>query len=84
MCIRDRFDTAWANFTADQRPFVYTYFKDTTVSTGSMNEADMLSLFAFKKKLKELKHYVSQFTSIEDLKLQMTEQIHKLLERKKL
>ncbi len=80
----EEFDTAWANFKADQRPFVYTYFKDTTVSTGSMIEADMLSLFAFKKKLKELKHYVSQFTSIEDLKLQMTEQIHKLLERKKL
>ena len=48
----EEFETAFGQFKATNKPFIFTYFKDAPISTGSINEDDVMSLLAFKKKLK--------------------------------
>ena len=40
----EEFDTAFDQFKATERPFIFTYFKDAEISTGSANKKDLMSL----------------------------------------
>ncbi len=73
----EEFETAFGQFKKTNKPFIYTYFKDTPVSMGTLND-DVLSLLQFKKKLKALGHFQTVYNNIEDLQLQFGQQLDKL------
>jgi hypothetical protein len=56
---------------------LYTYFKELLPEKKAMlSDADLLSLLSFKSKLhNEIKHFQSNFTEINDLKVQLKHQI---------
>ena len=47
----EEFETAFGQFKATNKPFIFTYFKDAEISTGSANKKDLMSLWAFQEKL---------------------------------
>lgn len=79
----EEFDAAHKQFKGTGRPLIYTFFKNADIKTGSAREEDLMSLFAFKKKLKRLGHFHTEYNNIDDLKLQFRGQIEKILERLK-
>jgi hypothetical protein len=74
----EEFETAFGQFKKTNKPFIYTYFKAAEINTGSMNEKDMMSLFAFKAKLDSLGHFYTSYKNIDDLKYQFERQLDKL------
>lgn len=74
----DEFNHAYGQFKASGKPRVFTYFKDAAISTGSLDEEEVISLLTFKKKLKALGHYPSHYTSAADLHLQFRDQLSRL------
>jgi len=76
----EEFETALKHFRTYGRPYLFTYFKNASVNIGDLNENDMISLFGFKKRLKELGHFYSTYTGIDDLKNQFNAQLGKLIE----
>lgn len=73
----EEFETAFGQFKATNRPFIFTYFKDAPISTGALDES-VLSLLQFKKKLSELGHFYTVYKNIEDLQLKFGQQLDKL------
>jgi hypothetical protein len=74
----EEFNVAYAQFKAGEQPSVlYTYFKELLPEKKAMlSDADLLSLLSFKSKLhNEIKHFQSNFTEINDLKVQLKHQI---------
>lgn len=68
------FEAAFNQFQNNQKPLVYTYFKEDYIFTGQIDE-DIISMLEFKKKLKMLNHYFTGYTSIEDLKWKFSRQL---------
>lgn len=75
----EEFETAFKQFKATDKPFIYTYFKDTNISTGSANQEDLMSLRAFQAKLKALGHFKTVYKNIEELQLHFYRQLDKLV-----
>jgi hypothetical protein len=73
----EEFETAFGAFRAENKPLIYTYFKDDVVLTGDIDEG-IVSLLEFKKKLSELKHYYTRYRSAEELKWLFSRQLDKL------
>jgi len=77
----EEFDVAYMEYKkTKKRPKVYTFFKDTEIKTSALDEKALKSLWKFQKKLKKLKHYQTEYDNIEDLKLQFSDQLRKLLD----
>jgi len=76
----EEFDTAHQWFKKTGKPLIYTFFKDTTIRTNDICEDDLLSLFRFKQRLKDLGHFYTSFASTDDLKLRFRNQLDKLLD----
>ena len=74
----EEFETAFGEFKKTNKPFIYTYFKDAPITTGSMNPEDLMSLSAFKFKLGNLGHFYTRYKSIGDLKFQFEKQLDRL------
>ena len=74
----EEFEIAFGQFKATNKPFIFTYFKDTEVSLGSANEDDLMSLLAFKKKLSALGHFYTRYKNIDELKFHFDQQLDKL------
>jgi hypothetical protein len=74
----EEFATAFGQFQAANRPFIFTYFKDAPISTGSANQQDLMSLWAFQKKLDQLGHFYTRYQGIDGLKLHFNGQLDKL------
>jgi hypothetical protein len=53
----EEFESAFGQFQATNRPFIFTYFKDTEISTDTANKSDLMSLWPFQEKLRALGHY---------------------------
>jgi hypothetical protein len=75
MYTAEEFNIAYEIFKAQGKPRIWTYFKSVPVDQGSIVEADIKSLFEFKKKLKDLGHFFTQYTSTEDLLMQYGSQL---------
>src|SRR4051812_39691934 len=75
----EEFDTAYQVFKDTGKPKIWTYFKDAPVNTGSITE-DIMTLFAFKKKIGELGHFYTGYTNIDNLKYQFKTQLDKYLD----
>jgi hypothetical protein len=76
----EEFETAIGAFHENQKPQIFTYFKDATISTGGVRKEDMMSLWAFQDKLRELGHYQTVYKSTEDLLLKFGGQLDRILE----
>lgn len=75
----EEFEAAFGQFKATNKPLIFTYFKDANVSMASANEDDLMSLFAFKKKLAALGHFPTIYKAIGDLKYMFDRQLDKLV-----
>ncbi|TVR65827.1 MAG: hypothetical protein EA420_02395 [Candidatus Competibacteraceae bacterium] len=75
----EEFETAFGQFQATGKPFIFTYFKDAEISTGSIDEDDLMSLLAFKKKLKVLGHFHTPYRNLDALQLHFSQQLDKLV-----
>ena len=73
----EEFETAFGQFQATNKPFIFTYFKDAPISTGELDD-NVLSLLQFKKKLSRLGHFFTVYKNIEDLQLKFGQQLEKL------
>lgn len=73
----EEFENAFKAFKENNKPFIFTYFKDAPIFTGDLTE-EMLSLINFKKKLKGLGHFTSTYKNSEDLAYKFGNQLEKL------
>src|SRR5271163_4166871 len=53
----EEFETAFGQFRATNKPFIFTYFKDAEISVAHVNKKDLMSLWAFQEKLSALGHF---------------------------
>jgi hypothetical protein len=77
----EEFKTAFGQFQASNRPFILTYFKDAQISTGTANEQNLISLWAFQRKLRDLGHFQTLYKNIDQLKLHFGQQLDELATR---
>src|SRR5688572_20695496 len=77
---QEEFETAFGQFKETNKPFIFTYFKDTQVSTATADETELMSLWAFKKRLKALGHFPTIYMGIGDLKHHFSQQLDKLVD----
>ena len=77
----EEFETAFGQFKATNKPVIFTYFKDIQISTAAANEADLMSLWAFRKKLSTLGHFPTIYKDTGDLKYHFDQQLEKLVAR---
>ena len=75
----EEFETAFGQFQATHKPFIFTYFKDAEISTGSANRNDLTSLWAFQDKLDELGHFQTVYKNTEGLLFHFNQQLDKLV-----
>lgn len=73
----EEFDAAVKQFKATNKPIIFTYFKVASMLSNEIND-DVVSLINFKNKLKELKHYYTEYNTIEGLKHEIDKQLNKL------
>lgn len=75
----EEFETAFWQFQATRKPFIFTYFKDAEIGAGSANRNDPTSLRAFQDKLNELGHFPTVYKNTEGLLLHFNQQLDKLV-----
>jgi hypothetical protein len=75
----EEFEAAHQQFKRTGKPKIFTFFKDAEIKTGSANQQDLMSLWAFQKKLDNLGHFYTKYDNIEHLKRQFTDQLRKLM-----
>src|SRR5205823_14729423 len=74
----EEFETAFGQFQATNKPFIYTYFKDAEISMGNANKKDLMSLSTFQEKLDALGHFYTRYKNIDGLKCHYDQQLDKL------
>jgi hypothetical protein len=74
------FTTAHDHFKRTGRPFIYTYFKNASITTGKVREEDLKSLWKFKRRLGDLGHFPTYYDNIDELHGKFIEQIEELLD----
>ena len=74
----EEFETAFEHFKSTNKPFILTYFKDAAVPLSELNEADVSSLIAFRKKLKTLGHFETVYRNTDHLENHFKAQLDKL------
>lgn len=76
----EEFDVAYTAFRDSGKPWIYTYFMQANITIDEQLRKDLNSRLDFEDKLKNLGHYPTYYTSIEDLKLQFQKQLNKLID----
>jgi Leucine-rich repeat (LRR) protein len=76
----EEFDVAHTAFRDSGKPRIYTYFMQANIPIDKRLQKDLNSRWDFEEKLKNLGHYPTYYTSIEDLKLQFQQQLNTLIE----
>ena len=71
----EEFEIAVGKFQATQKPFIYTYFKDTSGIDPNRVEK---SLETFQKKIRELEHFYSRYKNFDDLWNQFGKELDRL------
>jgi hypothetical protein len=74
----EEFETAFGQFQATNKPFIFTYFKDSQINTYSANRKDLTSLWAFQEKLSALGHFYTTYKNVDELKYKFNQQLDKL------
>jgi GTPase SAR1 family protein len=81
---QEEFKTAFSQFTAAQKPLVYVYFKDASVSVRSIRSEDLQSLRDFESTVNALGHFPSDYKDATELKLKFRDQLPRIRERLKI
>ena len=71
----EEFGQAFGQFSETSKPFIYTYFKPHT----TRNREELSSLWDFEDKLKELKHYKTEYENISELREKFSQQLSQLI-----
>ena len=79
----EEFETAYTKFKSDGKPKIWTYFKDADIKTGNITD-EINTLLNFKKKIRELGHFGTSYSSTSDLHLQFKRQLDFYLDTLKL
>ncbi|MHC1778221.1 MAG: hypothetical protein AB9834_22670 [Lentimicrobium sp.] len=74
----EEFDTAYQHFKDTQKPKIWTYFKNAPLNTGSITE-EINTLLQFKKKIRNLGHFYTEYTNIDNLINKFRDQLDKFL-----
>ncbi|MFN0304856.1 MAG: NB-ARC domain-containing protein, partial [Burkholderiales bacterium] len=74
----EAFKTAFRQFKAANKPFIFTYFNDAEISTGSANKEDLIRLWSFQGKLESLGHFKAVYKNIDELKLHFSKELDAL------
>ena len=77
----EEFDIAFGQFKVTNKPFIFTYFKDSSPNTNLASEKDMKSMQAFQKKIDQLGHFYTRYSNIEGLREHFGNQLDKLTEK---
>ncbi|AUP79786.1 leucine-rich repeat domain-containing protein [Flavivirga eckloniae] len=77
----EEFKAAFGQFKNTGKPLVYTYFKEATIESGTLNRRDANSVFDFQDKLKELGHFYTVYNNIEGLQLHFKKQLEKIMDK---
>ena len=75
----EEFEAAFKQFQSTNKPFIFTYFKDAPVNTGSVDADGLMSLLLFKKKVAALGHFYTTYKNVEGLQLHFLQQLDKLV-----
>lgn len=75
----EEFDSAYETFKSTGSPRIWTYFKNSSVNTGSIDPS-ISTLFSFKDKLKNLGHFYTGYNSTPDLQLKFKRQLEHFLD----
>jgi len=73
----EEFETAFKQFKTTGKPLIFTYFKDSEITTGSAKKEDMLSLWAFQEKLEKLGHFYIVYKNTDELIRKFNDQLTK-------
>ncbi len=76
----EEFDTAFGTFKENNKPLIYTYFKDAPINLSRIT-TEINTLLKFKEKLSQLGHFYTSYNSIEDLKYRFDQQLNKAFEQ---
>lgn len=74
----EEFDTAYEIFKDQGKPYIWTYFKNSQIDTGSITD-QIMTLLAFKKKIGDLGHFYTEYTSIDNLINKYRSQLDRIL-----
>ena len=74
----EEFLKALETFKTNQKPLIYTYFKDSQISISQITD-EISSLLNFKKKLGQLGHFYTIYANVDDLKHRFSEQLIKFV-----
>lgn len=74
----EEFTTAFGQFKATHRPFIFTYFKDVTIQISAASQNDLQSLWAFQNKLDALGHFYTRYQNSAELKWHFGQQLDQL------
>jgi len=74
----EEFCVAHETFLETGSPLIFTFFEKAKVDLSELPEEDVLSLYAFKKRLRELEHFHTEYKNIEDLKLKFRDRLDKI------
>ncbi len=74
----EEFYTAYEIFKAQGRPRIWTYFKNASIDVGSITN-EINTLLDFKKKLSDLGHFYTEYTSIDNLIVKYRAQLDMIL-----
>lgn len=77
---KEEFETAFGHYQETNKPFIFTYFKNSEIKIGDLNREDIYSLWEFQDRLKELGHFQTVYENIDELKYQLKNQLEKILE----
>jgi hypothetical protein len=75
----EEFSTAFGQFQATRKPFIFTYFKEAP-TPGGTDPANTASLGAFKARLDRLGHFYTRYSNTESLQLHFSRQLDKLVD----
>jgi hypothetical protein len=74
----EEFDTAYEIFKDQGKPYIWTYFKNSQIDTGSITD-QIMTLLAFKKKIGDLGHFYTEYTTIDNLINKYRSQLDRIL-----
>lgn len=74
----EEFDTAYEIFKDQGKPYIWTYFKNSPINTSSITD-EILTLLAFKKKIGNLGHFYTEYTTIDNLINKYRSQLDRIL-----
>ena len=74
----EEFATAFGQFKATNKPFIFTYFKDAQISTGSANQEGPDEPLGISGEAECLGHFYTVYKNIDELKFHFSQQLDKL------